>query len=294
MFGYTDDDPLRAGMDIEAEFRTVLRCEFMAEGNRTTGKLILPMSCLERLASTSDEYPMLFRVTNMHTKRSTHAGVLEFTAVEGTVLIPEWLKKTIEICMSDRVLVERVMLPRGQFVKLQPQSVDFLEISDPKAVLENALVNFPAISKDDLIVFFYNSKRYEIRVIETRPNFPGISIADTDLEVDFEAPLDYVEPPPLNPLDVADRQSALNIRRLVGESSLFSHKLKKPNGIRVSGRKVKQSVPLPVPGVVDAPPELDPGAVLNLKEGQYFFGFLRKQSKQTERERASGGRDESK
>jgi len=39
----------------------------------------------------------------------------------------------------------------------------------------------------------YNNKKYYIDIVETRPE-AAISIIETDCEVDFAAPLDYVEP----------------------------------------------------------------------------------------------------
>ena len=38
------------------------------------------------------EYPMLFKVENTTTGKSTHCGVLEFTAEEGCVYMPHWVR----------------------------------------------------------------------------------------------------------------------------------------------------------------------------------------------------------
>lgn len=79
-------------------------------------KVILPPSALDRLgkqltvtvaflhvsrvklttchafaASLHIEYPMLFKVVNNGTGRSTHCGVLEFIAQEGHVYLPRWV-----------------------------------------------------------------------------------------------------------------------------------------------------------------------------------------------------------
>lgn len=85
-------------------------------------------------------------------------------------------------------------LPLGKFVKLQPQSTDFLDITDPKAVLENALRNFSTLTKGDILSIQYNDHIYGLHVTEIKPESEGISIVETDLEVDFEPPVGYVEP----------------------------------------------------------------------------------------------------
>ncbi|KAF9370041.1 ubiquitin fusion degradation protein, partial [Podila verticillata] len=96
------------------------------------GKIILPQSALAKLASLHIQYPMLFELSKG--SHSTHAGVLEFIAEEGRVYLPHWMMKTLTLSEGDLVTVKSTGLPLGSFVKIQPQSVDFLDISDPKAV----------------------------------------------------------------------------------------------------------------------------------------------------------------
>ncbi|KAK9766208.1 ubiquitin fusion degradation protein, variant 3 [Basidiobolus ranarum] len=178
------------------------------------GKIILPQSALARLASLNIAYPMLFSLENELHNRHTHAGVLEFIAEEGRVYLPHWIMQSLLLEPGDLIEVKNVTLPLGSFVKIQPQSVDFLDITDPKAVLENALRNFTTLTNGDIITIHYNNHLYEILVMEVKPTGPGISIVETDLEVmeifclsfirpcfiltsaqvDFAPPVGYVEP----------------------------------------------------------------------------------------------------
>lgn len=50
------------------------------------------------------------------------------------------------------------------------------------------------MTKGDIIEITYNSLTFEFLIMETTPEGNGISILDTDLEVDFAAPVGYVEP----------------------------------------------------------------------------------------------------
>jgi ubiquitin fusion degradation protein 1 len=50
------------------------------------------------------------------------------------------------------------------------------------------------LTQGDIIEISYNSIVFGLLVMETRPGGEGISVLDTDLEVDFAAPLGYVEP----------------------------------------------------------------------------------------------------
>lgn len=44
------------------------------------------------------------------------------------------MMRTLNLNEGDPIRLTGTTLPKGKFVKIQPQTVDFLEISDPKAV----------------------------------------------------------------------------------------------------------------------------------------------------------------
>ena len=156
-------------------------------------KIILPSSALETLARLNISYPMLFELVNERDNRRTHCGVLEFVAEEGTCYFPYWLMQHLLLGEGDIVKVSNTSLPKGTFVKLQPVSKDFLEVHNPRALLENSLRHFATLTVGDNIVINYNKKKFEIEIIETKPA-NAISIIEADVEVDFAPPKDYVEP----------------------------------------------------------------------------------------------------
>lgn len=83
----------------------------------------------------------MFQLRNpANSAASTHAGVLEFIAEEGVVHLPYWMMKTLRLNEGDPIRITGAELPKGKLVKLQAQSVHFLEISDPKAVYDFLLI----------------------------------------------------------------------------------------------------------------------------------------------------------
>ncbi|EED15146.1 ubiquitin fusion degradation protein Ufd1, putative [Talaromyces stipitatus ATCC 10500] len=160
------------------------------------GKVIMPPSALDKLTRLHITYPMLFELHNGAKERMTHAGVLEFIAEEGKIYLPFWLMQTLLLEPGDLIQVKSTDLPPGRFIKLQPQSTSFLDISDPKAVLENAFRNFSCLTKGDVFTFAYNDQIYEIAVLDVKPDGDkkAISVLETDLEVDFAPPVGYEEP----------------------------------------------------------------------------------------------------
>ncbi|XP_064461082.1 ubiquitin recognition factor in ER-associated degradation protein 1-like [Ornithodoros turicata] len=157
------------------------------------GKIIMPPSALDHLTRLNIVYPMLFKLTNTKSQRESHCGVLEFVADEGKVYLPYWMQKNLLLEEGDIVQVESAILPVATFSKFQPLSVDFLDITNPKAVLENALRNFACLSTRDIIAIEYNNKIYELCVLETKPG-NAVSIIECDMSVEFAAPVGYKEP----------------------------------------------------------------------------------------------------
>jgi ubiquitin fusion degradation protein 1 len=160
------------------------------------GKVFLPPSALDKLTRLHIMYPMLFEIKNNKQKLSTHAGVLEFTAEEGKIYMPYWLMQTIQLEPGSLVQIRSTELSLGTFVKLQPQDPSFLEISDPKAVLQRSLNNLACLTVGDIFTFEYNDTVYSIAVLEVKPQDAkkAICIIDVDLNVDFAPPLGYEEP----------------------------------------------------------------------------------------------------
>ncbi|EJD35515.1 UFD1-domain-containing protein [Auricularia subglabra TFB-10046 SS5] len=176
------------------------------------GKIILPPSALARLTQLEIESPWLFSLKNpANPAASTHAGVLEFIAEEGVAHLPYWMMKTLRLKEGDPIRITGATLPKGKRVKLQPQTVDFLELADPKAVLEQALRNFSTLTQGDIVEINHNTITFPILIMEILPPGPGIAIVDTDLEVDFAAPKGYVEPERPAPAPVPTMASKLKI-----------------------------------------------------------------------------------
>ncbi|XP_047323459.1 ubiquitin fusion degradation protein 1 homolog isoform X2 [Impatiens glandulifera] len=136
---------------------------------------------------------MLFELRNAATERVSHCGVLEFVAEEGVVYLPYWMMENLLLQEGDTMQVKNATLPKGTYVKLQPHTKDFLDISNPKAILETTLRNFSCLTIGDSIMVAYNNKKFYIDIVEAKPSH-AVSIIETDCEVDFAPPLDYKEP----------------------------------------------------------------------------------------------------
>ncbi|WVW87089.1 hypothetical protein I302_109146 [Kwoniella bestiolae CBS 10118] len=276
------------------------------------GKIIMPPSALAKLSALDIEAPWTFQIRNPRnpTVHQTHAGVLEFIAEEGIVHLPAWMMKTLDLTEGDPIRLTGAKLPKGKMVKIQAQSTDFLQVSDAKAVLESALRFYSVLTKGDIIEITYNSLTFEFLIMETYPeNAPGISVIDTDLEVDFATPVGYVEPPRPAPAPIPTMADKLKID--LSETHLASAGSSRPgtslsnrsgdatpaesftgvgqslNGKKVKGKGLAKKIEQvdgsskinrnDGPRIITPESLADDGrkipAALVLPEGKFFFGF---------------------
>ncbi|CAL4956792.1 unnamed protein product [Urochloa decumbens] len=182
-------------------FEETYRClppSYAANPNLEDGdKVLLPVSALHRLTTLRVDYPMLFQLRAAAADQphnASHCGVLEFVADEGTVVMPRWMMANLGLGEGAAVRVRSAAaLPKATYVKIQPHTSAFLDVSNPKAVLEKTLRTFTCFTTGDTVMVSYNGKSYYIDIVETRPA-AAVCIIETDCEVDFAPPLDYKEP----------------------------------------------------------------------------------------------------
>lgn len=152
--------------------------------------------------SSKNKDPFVFCLKNG--SKLTYCGVLEFVAEEGLCYIPNWMFKMLKFpepgSPGTVALVPDLKKKYGSLrhmIKLQPHQTKFIDLNNPRAVLEYQLRNFTCLHEEDTITIEVFGDKYEIDILEIKPKneYGAICIIDADVEVDFAPPLDYVEPP---------------------------------------------------------------------------------------------------
>ena len=181
--------------------------------------------------------------------------------------MPYWMMETLQVSEGSLLTVTNVSLPKANFVKFQPQSVDFLDISNPRAVLEHSLRNFSCVTINDTITIHHNNKKYRLKLKEVKPG-PAACIIETDCNVDFEPPVGYVEPSPTLPQPSSE----------IAPHGEAPEEEAKPKGIQIKDGKIirpeqveeNDILPVATPGTTGiqpnavataAPPKLDYWAI---------------------------------
>jgi ubiquitin fusion degradation protein 1 len=214
--------------------------------------------------------------------------------------------KTLELEVGDLLQVKTTDLPPGTSIKLKPQSPDFLDISDPRAVLEKAFRNFSCLTKGDIFSFAYNDNVYNIAVTDVQPDTDkhGIVTMETDLKVEFEAPVGYVEPErksgtstPLSNAGMGRKGGTVHFQGTMaqsinyasikpganeaakGEKALSSNFLTSGHTLKKGGKAPTPKASTPVAGAstnaaAEAPRRKTNGPQpLRLPPGKLFFGY---------------------
>ena len=161
-----------------------------------SNSIILPASALGALSNMRNfkdsKNPILFRILNIELNMSTHCGVAEFTAQEGTCYLPSNMFERLCLEEGQQVNIRNVDLKPGKFIKLQPHKTEFIKNPNPKTILEYNLRNYFCVTEGDTISVKFSKKIYKLDIIECKPA-KAIRTLNTDIEVDFAPPKDYKE-----------------------------------------------------------------------------------------------------
>lgn len=186
--------------------------------------------------------------------------------------------ETLEMKQGDFVQVSNTRLPSGKLIKIQPQSPDFLEITDPRAVLEFTLRQFTTLSPNDCFWINYADQIFKVKVLVTEPNPTGILVIETDLNVDFAPPVGYIEP------DYSEKSTSTmpikSIAHTLGVSSKFdiSSKPSKPSTsdpFSGTGQSLRSGFSTKSPTTTPTTRVIDPSrpVALKLPHNTMFYGI---------------------
>lgn len=162
-----------------------------------SNKIIIPSSMLTELLCENIEMPYFFRVINPEIEFGLVCGIHEATASEGFCYIPTHIMDNLNLQDGNKVVLELVKPKNGTHIKLQPHSMDFVNMKnvEPKQLLEAAMsMNYPILTEGHTIVVYceVNKRSYYLDVVETKPA-EEIKIIDVNLNVDFAPPKDFLK-----------------------------------------------------------------------------------------------------
>jgi len=149
------------------------------------------------------KFPITFMIKGDKSIKEMVVSVLEFNSEPNMIYVPQWIFHNLyPLEFGDMITISLysggttdVTIPKGQFVKFRPHNYEFLQINNHKEILEEELKNYGLLNLHSTISFEFCTLQFNLDIIELNPA-KVVDIIDTDLVVDFEPPVDYIEPPP--------------------------------------------------------------------------------------------------
>jgi hypothetical protein len=184
-------------------------------------KVKLPQSVLTDLhnkGAFSCGRPVMFQIhpdpsSSFFPSRTTHCGVLEFTAEEGTVEIPKKVYRNL-FKLNDSidltsipppvVSMKYIVLPKITSVQFQPKLNLFSQLGPIKLILEENLQQHATLTLGDVLTIWSRGQAHEIIVTDLDPKDESVSnggtVIDTNIEVNLEYSEEYLQTiqPPLS------------------------------------------------------------------------------------------------
>lgn len=162
-----------------------------------SNKVILPMYILDKISRDERvEYPLFFYILKGEQKH--YFSVEKFLPDISDFYIPNHIFEQlgIEYGEHQELMIDFKTLPKGTNLVLEPHDKKFLDVPNPKVYLETHLVrSYPCLAEGSIIRIINGKEFIDFNVKETKPE-KYISALETDIEVDFKKPLNFVEPPP--------------------------------------------------------------------------------------------------
>jgi len=141
----------------------------------------LPAHCVERITKLKMTDTYFFELRKQ-TEEKIYVGVREFTAPESCIEAPSWIAELLSTDYVNITLIKNI--PKGEYIKLEPQSEDFFDLPDNDKLVEHELSKYCLLELNQIIPMKIFDKIYEFKVIEIKDN-TIIDIINVDLNVDF-------------------------------------------------------------------------------------------------------------
>lgn len=157
-------------------------------------KIILHPDILDNLTkaySTQLPHPIIFEIRNQKVGRTSHCGVLEFSAEERSAYLPAWMMENLCLNPGDSLLfVIKTQIPKATALKFKPLSRTFAKLPTPRETLEYALSKFTVVTEGDNITITHGNQAHVLTVTKVTPRKsdvnPAVQLLNTAVTVDFE------------------------------------------------------------------------------------------------------------
>jgi hypothetical protein len=229
---------------------TCLNAVFNPNGKTLHGdNIIVPQQILEEI-QVLERTRYQFVIKNATETQMICCRVEEFCSGNDMhIYMPAWIMHNLYLNDMDEIKLCLLdpEIPPAKKIIVQPHDSIFLTLDNHKSVLENSLKNFSSLTAGTSISVHHDGEEYPLSIVAVEPTHQFVSLIDTDVEVEFLPPLDYVE---VKPSDWPDsEQWPLDPDVYIKEEICTTPK----EYVLSDGKRIILRPPTPVPAPAPAP-----------------------------------------
>ena len=160
--------------------------------------IIVPQQILEDIQEIDKPFYQ-FIIKNSSETQTLCCRVEEFCPGDDMyIYMPAWMMHNLYLKDMDEIelclLESEIQLAKK--IVVQPHDSIFLTLGDHKNVLETSLKQFSSLTVGTSISIMHDNNEFSLSIVELDPTHQYVSLVNTDVEVEFMPPLDYVEVKP--------------------------------------------------------------------------------------------------
>lgn len=161
--------------------------------------VLLPPEILQNIgmdwfSENKTNMPSFFNLT--FKDKSVNVGVLEFTEIPDVIYLPWHLFRILDLKEGERIDVKMLEedITTATEITLKPHSYKFVELPNPKEILETLISkNYPIITLHDILKIKHEGEEFYISVTKLEPH-SVVKMLNCDVNLIFEPAVDYVSP----------------------------------------------------------------------------------------------------
>lgn len=163
------------------------------EKYENSDKIIVPASLLKKVAE-SEITPIVAQLE--YNSQNISCIVGDFLEGIEQLYVPYRIFNIIHNASQEdiiKIIITNQIFPLANYIKIKPEKTKFIELDDPKNILEKYLEkNYIILQKNTDISIKYEDIVYIIKIVNIKPENICL-ITNTDINVEFEQPFDYVD-----------------------------------------------------------------------------------------------------
>lgn len=164
----------------------------LANELENSNKTLLPAACIPDLDLESGI--TYIEISSDITDKKAVCAIHEYTESPGIIFMPARIMNAMSIDACDNVkVIQKTDIPKGEYIKIKPFQKAFIELTNPKVILEKHISQYyPILTQGEVISINFNNTNYQIEIVETKPS-QSIQTTNCDINLDFDRPVDMEE-----------------------------------------------------------------------------------------------------